>query len=723
MVDLIISENLYDKYYDVLVMNSNFKKHVLNFDQNEILRCFIDSFDNFSIISNVNPIKTNIIQNTNTRITYIKNEIEEIMRDYENIINHLKTKNIMPIWTLHDFIKKIDKLKSFTTSNKFNKSNQFEIINNIVGINNDLSIIVKHYDDEKINIFIKDIKDQLKNIEHDYKKIDITETIFNPSTKNVKFEESITSQVTFIRPLYSKSPGILNTIMKSPSPLIQENEIIEEESKDELPIEFTNSSTIYHPIPELLNVINDSITNLDSITTNLNSASTTNSDSIIINDSTSTATSITTNLDSTSTTNSDSIIINDSTSTATSITTNLDSRTSNLDSTSTSRATSITTNLDSRTTNLDSTSTSTATSITSNLDSTSTSRATINDSASASTATTITTNLNSTSVSTATINDSTSTTDSTSINLIDIGLMPKPINTNLSIDNLNLVNIPSNVTETLNVIIPVKEYDQLSKDSEEYNKLIPFKTFSSQKLGVIGESFICNVLNDLHYDYLITTKTPHVGDIRLTFEDFVIMFEIKNKKVITQEDITKFKSDINNLKSIVNKPVCGCFISLVANNILNSSDLQFNIYETYIPHDNLHISTIQIYIESLKLIFSNQNFGNNIINIINRLNNEMINYSNELEICQKHANYAIELNKDMINLKSSLENKLNTLKSILNGINPEVDKEIKVKKLLINYIINNRKWTLKECKNIINTYGVMKIFKNKNDVLNYVGLN
>ena len=220
----------------------------------------------------------------------------------------------------------------------------------------------------------------------------------------------------------------------------------------------------------------------------------------------------------------------------------------------------------------------------------------------------------------------------------------------------------------------------------------------------------------------MTNKIPHVGDIRLTFDNFIIMFEIKNKKNIIQEDITKFKNDINNLKLITNKPVCGCFISLASNTILNISDLQFNVYETYIPHDNLNISTIQIYIESLKLIFQIQSKSNNIDLVISKLNDEMINYSSELEICQKHADYSLQLNKDMIELKLSLENKLNVIKSILSGINPEFNKESKLKQELNNYISQNKKWTLKECKNIINKYGIMKVFKNKNELLNYLNI-
>jgi len=595
MEQIDISQKLYEKYYDNLLNNSEFKQYIINFNQHNILKYFIKLFDEFSISSVFNkPINQNF-----TRINYIQNEINEIILNYDTIMQHLKINNLNPIWALYDFKKKIDNLKIYisqiSNSNKNMKTNQ--ILNNIIGINNDLLKIRNYYskyENTKIYIYIKDITDQLKNIEHDYNKIDIEDYLIplTPQNEEKSNEQNKNKNTifTFTRPLYSKSPGILN-ITKSPSPLIIENEIIEEDDYDS---------------------IDDSINNMDSIL-NLNNK---NNENDIHNEN-----------------NKDNENDKDNEN-------NLNDKD----------------------------------------------------------------NLNN-------LNNENNKDNENNLNI-----------NNLNIVNLNSIRSNSNITQTQNIIIPVNEYNQLSKDSENYNKLLPFKTFSSQKLGVIGESFICEVLEQLNYSYLLTNKIPHVGDIRLTFDNFIIMFEIKNKKNIIQEDITKFKNDINNLKLITNKPVCGCFISLVSNNILNISNLQFNVYETYIPHDNLNISTIQIYIESLKLIFQIQSESNNIDLVISKLNDEMINYSSELEICQKHADYSLQLNKDMIQLKLSLENKLNVIKSILSGINPEFNKESKLKQELNNYISQNKKWTLKECKNIINKYGIMKVFKNKNELLNYLNI-
>ena len=627
MTELIISQALYDKYFYKFNSSLKFKNHIVNFNQSLILDTFINSFTSFSL----NP------NSSKTRITYIKNEIDEIIATYDNMINYLKMNNLNPIWTLYDFKNKIDKLMNYIS---LNKTSQF--LNKLVLINTDLSNIKSYYSSNEINNYIKRIKDQIKNIEHDYNKIDTYENV-NP-IKN----KSENIGCTFTRPLYSKSPGII--IMKSPSPLIQEDEISENSEVD--------LSELLNPHTQILN--EHEIKNEDNEITNPRAQI----PNLILTETEMKTETENKNIPELLTyinnqqsqhENENDEIMNSSAQIPDLILPESENKTE--------------TEIKSETENKN---------------------------------------------------------IPELLEYISNQQSQHENELNLTIQDLNLVNINNltpEVKQTQNIVIPVDTYNQLSKDSEDYNKLIPFKTFSSQKLGVIGESFICDVLNQLHYQFENTTKTPHVGDIRITFDNFIIMFEIKNKKLITLDDITKFRFDINNLKNITHKTICGCFISLVSNSILNISDLQFNLYETYIPHDSLNISTIQIYIEAIKSIMSNDSeiFENKIIDIKNKLNDEIINYNNELEICQKHMNYSLELNKDMMNLKYSLENKLNTLKSILSGINPDFNKELLAKQELINYIQNNKKWTLSECKNIINKHGLIKVVKTKNDVLKYIG--
>lgn len=276
-------------------------------------------------------------------------------------------------------------------------------------------------------------------------------------------------------------------------------------------------------------------------------------------------------------------------------------------------------------------------------------------------------------------------------------------------DNNNINNINNNDNNNIvnyNIIEPNKKY--MLVDLEQYNKLFKF-TFSSQHLGVIGEDHIYEILCSLNYNPINTAKTAHVGDIHLKFDNFIIMFEIKNKLKITRDDIIKFKSDIETLKQ-TNINVCGCFISLY-----EYLPFKFNIHETYMTNPNEY--TLQTYIESLKLIFQSDN---NLISVQNKLNNQLINYSSEIKMIDKHIKYSEELNKDMIDLKKSLSTKLDTIISILKGLDPNLENMYNLRNDLKNYINNNSKWTIKECKNIMYKYNVKIILKTKQDIIKFI---
>ena len=277
-----------------------------------------------------------------------------------------------------------------------------------------------------------------------------------------------------------------------------------------------------------------------------------------------------------------------------------------------------------------------------------------------------------------------------------------------NIDNLNNNNIDiiNNNIINYNIIEPNKKYMLI--DLNQYNQLFKF-TFSSQHLGVIGENHIYEILCSLNYNPINTSKIAHVGDIHLKFDNFILMFEIKNKLKITKDDITKFKSDIETLKQ-THGNVCGCFISLC-----ERLPFKFNIHETYMTNPNKYI--LQTYIESLKLIFQS---NNNLIFIQNQLNNQLINYSSEIKTIDKHIKYSEELNKDMIDLKKSLSTKLNTLISILKGLDPNLENIYNLRNDLKNYINNKSKWTIKECENIIRKYDIELIMKTKQDIIKFI---
>ena len=654
--DLIISQKLYVRMYDKFCNDSEFKFRIINFNQHYLLSAFLNRQLSFGL--NQFEGSDELVSEKpglHVRLIYIRNELDDIIVNYNSMNHYMKINNIEPIWDLYNFKTKIDNLYTFISPDKLKHANQMPILNKLVNINADLSIIDKHYHNEYISRYIKDIKDQLKNIEHDYLRIDVPEYTQNETGVFVNLLS------------HSKSPGF--TIMKTPSPLIQEDEICEECENDQCDLsDILNADA---PLNNDERRSEDESKGADLRSENeLKSVGTGDlkSDNSLEMTSNLSESQLADNSDSFLQEISRPIPLSFKIDQSPQMSLN-DENVSHLGTTSESQLPN-------------------------------------------------SSDLKSEALSSENLGHKLldSIPQPSAIEHTSPSVSIPPIITEY--DQVTEPNQPPTTSEfSENIVIPLVEYNQLLKDSEDYNKLMPFKTFSSQKLGVIGETFISDILTQLGYRFENTTKIAHVGDIRITFDNFIIMFEIKNKKTITQEDITKFKSDIFNLKKITGKPVCGCFISLVSNNILNISTLQFDMHETYIPHDSLNISTIQIYIESLRSMFSSNN--DDIISVKNKLNDQLINYSRELEICQRHADYSIQLNKDMIEMKMSLSNKLDTLKMILSGIDPSFSKELSLKHELMEYVSRPR-WTLKECKNIVNKYGVMIALKNKNDVVSYI---
>ena len=97
---------------------------------------------------------------------------------------------------------------------------------------------------------------------------------------------------------------------------------------------------------------------------------------------------------------------------------------------------------------------------------------------------------------------------------------------------------------------------------------------TSRSLGESGEEEMFNMLVSLFpkMEVKLISKTPHVGDIHVV--DYksktLFLFEIKNKRYLSAEDVNKFKRDIENVKSIEQSNsssgmrVVGVFISLVS---------------------------------------------------------------------------------------------------------------------------------------------------------------
>jgi hypothetical protein len=292
------------------------------------------------------------------------------------------------------------------------------------------------------------------------------------------------------------------------------------------------------------------------------------------------------------------------------------------------------------------------------------------------------------------------------------------INTEQKIDSDTNINIESINTkpEEEKIIINKSEYDKYITVQEQYKNLMPRLTVASQRIGEIGENYIFDVLQELNYNPINTTHIPHSGDIHVNLNNFVVLFEIKNKKSIIKEDITKFKFDIEAMKLHYNLPVTGIFISLNSSKIQNIVSLNFSIKEIYMPRDYISKITIETIMKCLKLIHSNID----LINIQNRLNDELFKYDKEIEICDKHIDYSKVLYKDMNTMKQGLGNKLNVIRNILKGIDIEKSDEEFVKELIRKHIKSNPKWRLKDCNNLLNKNNYFRNFSTKEELTKWL---
>ena len=159
------------------------------------------------------------------------------------------------------------------------------------------------------------------------------------------------------------------------------------------------------------------------------------------------------------------------------------------------------------------------------------------------------------------------------------------------IENSSSLEVPSEIDKNINMgssssksksssrVVPVEpvkiEKNVISLDPEY--RSIEIKTPSpvdprnttSRNLGVSGEEEIFNLLVSQFpkLEVKLISNTPHVGDIHVidSKANTLFMFEIKNKRYLNSEDISKFKRDIQTVKNLnQSSRVIGIFISLIS---------------------------------------------------------------------------------------------------------------------------------------------------------------
>lgn len=105
---------------------------------------------------------------------------------------------------------------------------------------------------------------------------------------------------------------------------------------------------------------------------------------------------------------------------------------------------------------------------------------------------------------------------------------------------------------------------QLLSNELNTNSSFPL-TYSSYALGKMGEYEIYEMFRRTFpkFETTLTNDVSHAGDIQVhdPISEITYLVEVKNKKTLTANDITKFEDDITRLKSTAAK-VVGIFLSL-----------------------------------------------------------------------------------------------------------------------------------------------------------------
>lgn len=157
----------------------------------------------------------------------------------------------------------------------------------------------------------------------------------------------------------------------------------------------------------------------------------------------------------------------------------------------------------------------------------------------------------------------------------------------------------------LNDSIEVDEPIITKRDLNEEDNKRDVKNISSYSLGRIGENIVLNTLKTINpsvYDVNMVSSTGHVGDIHVTDKNNMLKYliEVKEKGVITKDDLTKFDKDIEQLKNtngLLYKRIIGIFISLESNVIPS-------IGRYKITADKIYLSKEMFSKDSMVIIFS-----------------------------------------------------------------------------------------------------------------------
>ncbi len=147
------------------------------------------------------------------------------------------------------------------------------------------------------------------------------------------------------------------------------------------------------------------------------------------------------------------------------------------------------------------------------------------------------------------------------------------------------------------------ERSRINTLSDKLTDQLQKKNVSSTEIGIIGEEMIEQWVRDIYPSADIIDKSHETakGDYHIKISNKIILFEIKNKKTITNTDIQKFTRDIEENKYDIH---AGLFITINTPSIPNKGDFALE-YIDNIPVIYLHVpdrQTLRVAIKTLNYL-------------------------------------------------------------------------------------------------------------------------
>jgi hypothetical protein len=227
-------------------------------------------------------------------------------------------------------------------------------------------------------------------------------------------------------------------------------------------------------------------------------------------------------------------------------------------------------------------------------------------------------------------------------------------------------------------------------EEDKSTNVVTNEKHNSKELGEIGETAVLTLLQEIKPKAFVelVSQSSHCGDIHIkdTNKKTMYMIEVKNKKAISKDDISKFHKD---LKDITNKFkeqfefIYGIFISLndEVKSIPQYGSLKVIENTIYITHEyfnNVSMSLIFEFIEDFhryKKPTEKTEFilTQHIIDLIGSLRIEKINLETDIEKLKKIINNNDDNNKHLRQLLNSEMLRYNTVEHILKMINNDTE--------------------------------------------------